>query len=330
MLPPSFGIYHGAYPDFSVSATPEWAEKITKCESIVAKRLGFVTYQNDFADGLTFPKGAIQEILDRGKVPLIRIMPRSVRTQFSGPDPVYTMERFLKGEFDEGLRQWARGAKEVQGPLMVEFGPEVNGLWYQWNGRWNGWNHKIYYGDPEKDDGPERFRDVYRRVITLFRDEGVKNITWVFHIDSQPIPQEDWNQMGNYYPGDDYIDWIGVSVFGAQTPGDWYGSFKQVLDPTWPEILALSSNRPLAILEWGVIEKPGDPNGKAAWIGDALNLILSGHYPRIRAVNYWHQRSWDPKVDHNFRLDSSPQSLAAYNRFIVDPRFVHELETTRP
>ena len=35
---------------------------------------------------------------------------------------------------------------------------------------------------PNFPDGPERFRDAYRHIIDLFRKEGVKNITWCFHV----------------------------------------------------------------------------------------------------------------------------------------------------
>ncbi len=326
VLPPSKGIYHGAFPDLPEGSVTDLTTHIEKTENLVDKPLSFVTIQNDFVDGFQFPGAEVSEIAAQGKVPLIRMMPRSIRSQFYGVDPIYTMDRFLKGDFDPQLKEWAHQAKGVAGPMMVEFGPEVNGMWYPWSGRWNGWNFTDYYGDPKLFDGPERFRDAYRRIITLFRSEGVRNISWVFHVDSQPIPMEEpWNAMVNYYPGDDYIDWIGVSVFGAQAPGDWYGSFTQILDEKWGEISALSPKRPVAIVEWGVIEKADDANAKAQWIESALSALVSGKYPKIRAVNYWHERSWGSEEKHNFRLDSSPQALSAYKRGIRDPLFLSQM-----
>ena len=55
-------------------------------------------------------------------------------------------------------------------------------------------------------------------IIDLFRALDVDNITWVFHIDAYNDPNTPWNQMAGYYPGDDYIDWIGVSAYGPAGP----------------------------------------------------------------------------------------------------------------
>lgn len=325
VLPPTNGFYHSIFPDFLEAATEGWATKIFQFESLVRKPVGIVTVANDFVDGFVFPDAAVREMVKEGKIPLIRMMPRSVRKQFAGQDPLYTMAGFLDGQFDDPLKAWARDAIKVEAPLMVEFGPEVNGMWYSWNGHWNGGKTTTEYGDPHIPDGPERFRDTYRRIIDLFREEGVRNITWVFHIDSQPIPNEAWNGMKYYYPGDSYIDWIGVSVFGAQKPGDWWGDFTEILDEKWPEVDALSPDRPVAVIEWGVIERPGYPNDKARWIRDALKAILAGKYPKVRMVNYWHEQSWGTQNEHNFRLDSSPQALEAYRSMISDPRFLTEI-----
>ena len=44
------------------------------------------------------------------------------------------------------------------------------------------------------------------------------NILWVFHVNYNDWPNESWNRFENYYPGDDYIDWLAVSIYGAQQP----------------------------------------------------------------------------------------------------------------
>ena len=48
--------------------------------------------------------------------------------------------------------------------MLVEFGTEMNGFWFPWNGKWNGAGATTGYGDPALPDGPERFRDAYRHV----------------------------------------------------------------------------------------------------------------------------------------------------------------------
>ena len=89
------------------------------------------------------------------------------------------MDAFLSGQFDADLEQWARDAKAFEKPLLVEFGTEVNGEWFPWNAKWNGAD-STDYGDPDLYDGMEKFRDVYRRIITICNEQGVKNITWFY------------------------------------------------------------------------------------------------------------------------------------------------------
>ncbi|MCB0403238.1 MAG: hypothetical protein KDD51_00530 [Bdellovibrionales bacterium] len=331
VVPSEWGIYHGAFPDLTAPASQFYeSSKIMQLESMLAKPLAWVQVQDDFVEGIQFPWPAVEAIEKLGKVPYIRLMPLSRREQNFGKDPLYNLENILRGDFDRDLREYARNAKLTGSPLIMEFAPEANGRWYPWNGLWNGGGETTGYGDPALADGPERYRDAYRRVIDIFRVEGVENVTWVFHVDSQPKPTADWNKMALYYPGDEYIDWIGISVFGAQFPWDYWNSFTQVMDQAYDEFAAISPNKPLAVVEFGVIEDSFDPNRKANWLREALTVIRDERYARIKAISYWHESSWIPTRDNNLRLDSSPQALEMYNRLLQEETFLGELEVTWP
>lgn len=330
VVPSQWGIYHGAFPDLTFpSSTFFESAKVTHLDRILVKPLAWVQFQDDFVEGIHFPWTAIEGIERLGKIPYIRMMPRSRRAQDFGADPLYNMRNILRGDFDRDFREYARNAKLTGSPLIIEFAPEANGRWYPWNGLWNG-GGELAYGDPRLPDGPERYRDAYRRVVDLFRAEGVENVTWVFHVDSQPKPIADWNRMANYYPGDDYIDWIGISVFGAQYPWDYWNSFTEVLDAAYPEFAAISATKPLAIAEFGVIEDAHDPNRKANWIREALTAIRDERYARVKAASYWHESSWIPTGDNNLRIDSSPQALNMYNTLLTHEVFLSEAEVTWP
>ena len=43
---------------------------------------------------------------------------------------------------------------------------------------------------------------------------GATNILWVLHLNNFPEPYMPWNEMTQYYPGSDYVDWLGLSVYG--------------------------------------------------------------------------------------------------------------------
>lgn len=118
-------------------------------------------------------------------------------------EPVFTLDRIISGDFDNDLRAWARDARDFGSPLLAEYGTEVNGEWFPWNGIWNGAGTTDGYGNSTQFDGPERFRDAYRHIIQIAREEKASNITWVFHVDSEDVPDEEWNRLELYYPGDE-------------------------------------------------------------------------------------------------------------------------------
>ena len=53
------------------------------------------------------------------------------------PNHRFTLARIVRGDLDADLRAWADGARRFGSPLLAEFGTEVNGFWFPWNGRWN-------------------------------------------------------------------------------------------------------------------------------------------------------------------------------------------------
>ena len=57
----------------------------------------------------------------------------------------------------------------------------------------------------------------------------------------------------NYYPGDNYIDWIGVSIYGPQNEDDEYQEFSEILNDIYPKLIEIS-DKPIAILEFAITE----------------------------------------------------------------------------
>ncbi len=248
----SNGIYHSAYPDFGGTEDIVTTEAIRDFEQIAGKNIVWAYFSNNWYNDIKFPAEAVQTIHKAGCVPFIRMMPRSDFYE-NQADPVYTMQKIIDGEFDEQLEQWAKDAANVGFPLLVEFGTEVNGDWFSWNGKYNGAGETSGYGDPNLPDGPERFRDAYRHIINICRQNNATNITWFFHFDADGSPDDDWNDFENYYPGDDYIDWVGISAYGPQEKNEDYREFDDILKNVYPRIIAMT-DKPLAILEFALTE----------------------------------------------------------------------------
>ena len=65
-------------------------------------------------------------------------------------------------------------------------------------------------------DGPDHYKRAYRHVVDRVRARGASNIKWVFHTNNYSYPLDTWNFASAYYPGADYVDWLGLSVYGQQ------------------------------------------------------------------------------------------------------------------
>ncbi|HAZ14551.1 MAG: hypothetical protein A2X86_15580 [Bdellovibrionales bacterium GWA2_49_15] len=247
-------IYHGAFPDMGGEEDVVTTAAIRSFESLAKKEIAWVYFSDNWLTGINFPSSAVETIVSMGKTPFIRMMARSNFDE-NTPDPNYSMAKIISGVYDTQLKAWATKARATNVNLLIEFGTEANGQWFPWNGQHNGGGTTTNYGDPTLADGPERFRDAYRHIIDIFKALNVDNVTWFFHVDAYGDPEVSWNEMKNYFPGESYIDWIGVSVYGPQTPKEDYDDFKDIMDLAYPKLTALSPTLPIAILEFAVTEK---------------------------------------------------------------------------
>jgi hypothetical protein len=304
IAPPENGIYIGAFPDMGSTEDSVTFERLKAFENLTGSKPVWVYFSNNWFGKISFPKKEVQIIKNFGSIPYIRMMPRSTYLE-NKKDPVYTLQRFIDGKFDKELKRWAKDAKNFADPLIVEFGLEMNGDWFPWSGIHNGKN-------------PEKFKKAYIHIIEILRNVGADNITFVYHVNYGSAPEEKWNTMSAYYPGDKYIDWIGMSIYGAQKSTDDWIDISEIFDGPYKELSEISKTKPLAIIEFGVIEHPKKPE----WIKNFFNTIKSEKYSRIKAISYWHS-IWENEDESisNMRLDSSPESLKAYKDEITDKFF---------
>lgn len=317
LIPNPRGIYFAAFPGLGGTEDIVSCSRIRNFERLAGKKITWVYFSNNWIDGIEYPEKDILEIVKCGNIPFVRLMPRS--SYEFGPDPVYKLQAIIDGKFDKELRKWARMAKKYGGPLLVEFGVEMNGNWFPWSGYWNGGGKTDGYGNPGYPDGPERFRDAYRHIIDIFRSEGAFNITWFFHADARSFPTTEWNKIKYYYPGDDYMDWVGLSSYGVLFPEnreDWI-SFKDKFLPAYHQIKEFAPDKPLAVLEFGVIEDARKPE----WIREVFKFIREFH--EIKAISWWQER-WENEDGSysDLRINSSMESLIVFRREISSPVFV--------
>ena len=324
LVPPSEEqAYHAAFPDFGGSEDRVEAERLAAFEDAAGRPVTWAYFSNNWFRGhIRFPAADVETISAAGRVPFVRLMARS--GYGAGPDENFSMRSIAEGDWDVELEEWCANAAATETSLLAEFGTEVNGDWFPWNGRWNGAGRQGW-GDPTQADGPERFRMAYRHVVETCDALGADDITWFFHVDVGGWPQANWNDAWRYYPGDDVVDWVGLSDYGPLKPGEPWQSFRSRMDAVIGDLIAeLGDDKPLAVLEYGAAAEPSaaQQRRKARWIERAAALVGSGRWPQIRALAYWHE-AWKNSNGSvsDLHIDSSQRVRNAYSRALGGEEF---------
>jgi hypothetical protein len=219
------------------------------------------------------------------------------------PDDAYPMISWrgtdhasvLRGDHDDLIRRNARQLKRFDRPVLLRWGWEMNGDWYAWSGAKNRNNAAGYV-------------KVWKRLRTMFAAEGADNVSWVWSPNWNDSPAEDWNTKARYYPGDDLVDWVGVSGYNLhrETPGRLFQGLYDAYAP----------RKPIMITEIGAVDRGG--RTKADWITLAGNWIEQ--HPAIGAV-VWFDTDTHPGYHEKWRIDTDPAALAAFKAVARDPHF---------
>lgn len=323
--------YHGCYPGGVTGEEDDITPgDVQSYEKAVGRKVAWVYFSNNWYADRKFPEETAKWIRNHGAVPYIRLMLRSVKHAVGKPEKEYTLQSIIDGKYDVDLKAWGRAAASFGSPLIVEYGTEMNGEWFGWNGKFHGAGKQGGFGDPGKADGPERFVAAYQHIIDTVRASGAANITWVFHLDASESPETAWNRFENYYPGSDYVQWIGVSCYGPQKPTDDKEeniSFRDKLDSVYPRIVKLAPDKPVMIVEFGCTT--GYPNVRAEdWAKAALTDILSNRWPHVRGFSWWNEQ-WenDDNPAHNttMRVQDNPALSKVFSNLLKqhDGNFVN-------
>ncbi|MBE2222283.1 MAG: hypothetical protein IAF02_12120 [Anaerolineae bacterium] len=248
------------------------------------------------------------------------------------PDPAYAerpLDLILEGEYDDHLQQWGERLAAFEKPIFLRWGHEMNGNWYPWAGANNGGGTLAGFGDAALPDGPERYVAAYRYIHDAISAAGADNVLWVWcpnapfanMAGSYGSTAGGWNEAVNYYPGDDYVDWLcfdgynwGTSSYGQTFDSTWT-SFDEIFGSSYAELQAINPGKPIIIGEYASTEDGGD---KAAWIIDAYET-MQADYPQIRGVIWFHISK-----ETDWRIDSSPESLAAFKTAVADDYWLDE------
>jgi Glycosyl hydrolase family 26 len=236
-----------------------------------------------------YAKGG-DEIRSRGAMPMISWEPWAGVIE----DRAWSLRTIVDGDHDAYIRQWTGDVAAWGHPIYVRLMYEMNGSWSSWSARVNGNSATLFVA-------------AWRHIVDLARDEGATNVRWLW---SPNVTDERYTPYAEVYPGDDYVDWVGLTGYNW---GD--DSLYDVFSESYDEARAVTS-RPMMIVETGTDERPGKPE----WIRKGFAELLS-ELPEIRAL-VWYNGSATGK---DWRVNSSSASLAAFRGVASSPEFAGTL-----
>lgn len=167
------------------------------------------------------------------------------------------------GEYDFYLKSWTEELKDFGENVFIRFAHEMNDPYrYPWG--------------PQNNDITD-FVNAWKYVHRFFEKEGVNNVIWVWS------PHIAYKPYSTYYPGDEFVDWVGVGVLNYGTVAPWsnWWSFHQIFGNNYIDLIQF--HEPLMIAEFGSLAVGGN---RAHWFESAFKN-MDQHYPKVKSIVFF-------------------------------------------
>ncbi len=188
----------------------------------------------------------------------------------------------LSGKYDKYITDFARQLKGIKKPVFLRFAHEMNGNWYPWSGI---------------NIGKDKYVRTYRYIKDIFHSNNTDNVKWVFSVNWEDVPKQD-NHFALYYPGDDYVDYIGIDGYNWGSTRSWsrWMSFKDIFGQRYKEISG-SFKKPILISEFSSVSSGGN---KGEWIREAVRGIK-----KMKEIKGFILFNLDKEADWSFSIENN-------------------------
>ncbi|MDT5015490.1 MAG: mannan endo,4-beta-mannosidase, partial [Mycobacterium sp.] len=231
----------------------------------------------------------VQDAWDRGALPVLTWMPEA-KGGNTKDQSAYKLSNIAAGNWDNYLALWAAQVVQTGLPMVVRFAHEMNGNWYPWSA--------TSHGNTKAD-----YLAAWRHVWNVFEAAGAnKYVIWAW------TPVRDTKNSGYprysaLYPGDKYVDWIGMSGYSYGSTGPT--SYDATYSYTFNELKALSS-KPIFVAETGAAEAVTMPGA-------------SGTKTFASKIDYAAKRAnWATQTLASFRTDSQLVGFALFDNYVAN------------
>ena len=327
---PDSGVLAGVNLDWEQELLADYAERLGHRPAVAGSFVRFPLRAQDESSA-TAAKDQVREV---GGVLLLTLEPRDGLGEVTD-EAAEDLARLVAGYQDDGV------------PVVVRFGHDMNGSWYAWGQQ------------------PEAYREAFRRVAgAVHRDAPGAVMMWAPHYgggypfargayvaeagsaDHRELDTTGDGALGQdddpyapYYPGDDAVDWVGLSLYHWGDAYPWGSNVVPEEDklvdqltgryagpgsdetavPDFYADYAEARDKPFGIPETAAFFR-SDQEGadelavKRAWWSQLADPALQRDFPRLRMVSWFEWRKLEPEVDAvvDWRATGSPELTRAY------------------
>ncbi|MFC5597402.1 glycosyl hydrolase [Deinococcus cellulosilyticus] len=220
----------------------------------------------------------------------------------------------LKEVTEDLVREWARQARNMNQPIFMRWASEFNDSVNNWS----------------KD--PALYREKFRMVARIMHEEA-PNVAMVW----TPMAFTDIKSVIDYYPGQEFVDWVGITLYSKYY---WNGDPAKVTVNMLPterlETLyhTFSGRHPIQVSEYAAEHHSASSSRDLSAFATSkmqqfyFNIMLK--YPRIKNINWLNfdmtaadeYKGYAVTRRANYNLLKSSSVLKTYQHILSEPYFL--------
>jgi mannan endo-1,4-beta-mannosidase len=267
-LPAASDSYLGVFQPGS----PPSYQPIAEFTAAAGRQPNLILYYSGWAQ--PFATSFAQMVHRHGLIPFVQIDPS-----------LASVAAIAAGSYDPYLRLYADSVKDYGHQVVIGFGHEMNASWYSW-----GWGRTP----------ASTFVAAWRHIVTLFRNEGADNVTWLWTIQAD---QPGTGPILSWWPGSNYVTWVGIDGYYYR-PSD---TFASVFGKTISQVQAFTRD-PILLSETSVTPR-------ADQYANITNLFQGMSQYRLLGLVWFDKNQSDlgPSIEHqNWSIENNTRAEDAF------------------
>jgi hypothetical protein len=247
----------------------------------------------------------INKVIEMGYIPMITLEDHFVTVQPNMKQP--NLYSITEGHYDSFFGFWAHEIKQVKGTVMLRIFHEFNGNWYPWCAANN--NNDV-----------QLVAKAFRYVYNIFKQNNVTNVKFIWCPNSMSVPQEGWNTVMDAYPGDEYVDIVGLDIYNGAGKAALWRSFRKEGIENYFVLTEKLPQKPIIVCEAASRErKAGECSNcesKGEWIREMVETLESD-MSRVKLLSWFNEKEY-------FRVNSSKESERSYEQNVIKNNYFSE------